>query len=55
MHVICANGEAKLWFEPAIEVAAARGLSPQEVNKIAETVKDREEEISDAWNHHFPR
>lgn len=53
VHVSSADGEAKIWLEPEIEVAKVVNLSAQEVGKILGIIKDRQEEINDFWNRHF--
>lgn len=53
VHVSSSDGEAKIWLEPEIEVARVVNLSAQEVSKILEIIKDRQEEINDFWNRHF--
>ncbi len=55
IHVSSSDGEAKIWLEPKIEVAQVAKLSMQEVNKILEIVKNREEEINGFWNRHFEK
>lgn len=53
IHVQSADGEAKCWIEPSIEVARNHGLSTQDVNRALELVADHEQEIRDAWHRHF--
>lgn len=54
IHVQSLDGEAKIWMEPQIELAKSYGLSQQDVNRVMKLVRDREQEIRDAWNEHFP-
>lgn len=53
VHVSSPDGEAKIWLEPEIEVARVVNLSAQEVSKILEIIRDRQEEINDFWDRHF--
>ena len=53
VHVASSDGEAKIWLEPEIEVARIVNLSAQEVRKILEIIRNRQEEINDFWNRHF--
>lgn len=53
VHVSSSDGEAKIWLEPEIEVARVVNLSAQEVSKILEIIKNRQEEINAFWNRHF--
>lgn len=53
IHVASADGEAKIWLEPQIEVAKAINLSDKEVKRILNTIKRRKEEIDACWVKHF--
>ncbi|MCH7538697.1 MAG: DUF4160 domain-containing protein [Proteobacteria bacterium] len=53
VHVNCADGEAKYWLEPTIELAKNHGLSPPHLTKIREIVEAHENEFINAWNSHF--
>ncbi|MEX0723996.1 MAG: DUF4160 domain-containing protein [Gracilimonas sp.] len=53
IHVIHAEGEAKIWIEPNIEIESAYGLNSKQVNEILEQVKEHEDEIRQSWNNHF--
>lgn len=53
VHVQSADGEAKFWLEPAIELARNYGLSATDLRQVEQSVKNREQEIRDAWNDHF--
>lgn len=48
-----ANGEAKFWLEPAIELARSYGLSDTELRRLEQSVQGHEQEIRNAWNDHF--
>jgi hypothetical protein len=53
VHVYCAEGEAKIWLEPAIELAQNWGLSKRSLAEVLKVVRDRSDEIRDAWNQHL--
>lgn len=53
VHDHCADGEAKYWLEPTIELARNYGLSDQQLAKIRQIVEEHENELITAWNSHF--
>jgi hypothetical protein len=53
IHVQSADGEAKFWIEPAIELARNYGLSDQGLSRALQLIVDHEQEIRDAWHRHF--
>ncbi len=53
VHVACADGEAKYWLEPRVELARNHGLSAQQLARIREIVEAHENELINAWNLHF--
>ncbi len=55
IHVESADGEAKFWIEPKIEVARNYRLSEQDLSRVLQLVVDHEQEIRDAWHRHFGR
>jgi hypothetical protein len=55
IHVQSADGEAKFWIDPEIELARNYRLSAQDLSRALELVIDHEQEIRDAWNRHFGR
>jgi hypothetical protein len=55
VHVINANGEAKIWIEPGIEVARNHGLGSKALAVALTLTKEREDEIRRAWHDHFDR
>lgn len=52
IHVRGEEGEAKIWVEPRIEVAR-QGLSRKTLRMALEIVREREDEIREAWREHF--
>jgi hypothetical protein len=51
--MICADGEAKFWLEPHVELAVAKGMPPQSLRTVEAIVENRKQEIIDAWYRHF--
>ena len=55
VHVHHADGEAKFWLDPAIELADNFGLSPIRVNTAQRLIEERQDEVRAAWKEHFGR
>lgn len=53
IHVQSPDGEAKYWLDPEIELARNHGLSAQDLNRVERLIEEHEQEIRDAWSHHF--
>jgi len=53
VHVQCADGEAKFWLEPEIELAQNYGLKTRQVSALLKLVEENENEIREAWQGHF--
>ncbi len=53
VHVHCADGEAKFWLEPAIELAQTSGMNDRLVRAALLLVQAHEHEIRNAWQQHF--
>jgi hypothetical protein len=53
VHVQSAQGEAKFWMEPQIEIQANYGLADHEIARIREVIERRQDEIRRAWRTHF--
>ena len=53
VHVTHADGEAKFWIEPEIEVAMNQGLSQKQVNDVLALVRTHRKKIVHAWHTHF--
>lgn len=53
VHVTSAEGEAKIWIEPEIEVDRCVGYDPSQVSEILNQVRDRRDEIKSRWKQHF--
>ena len=53
VHVTAPDGEAKIWMEPAVELALHRGLRDVEIREILHIIQERHDEIRDHWQRHF--
>lgn len=53
IHIICPEGEAKFWLEPAVELSVNCNLSMQKINEIEKIVKEHEDEFKRAWQRFF--
>jgi hypothetical protein len=54
VHVQHAEGEAKFWIEPAVELAANFGLRPKQLVEAQRLAEEHVDEIRSAWAKHFP-
>lgn len=54
VHVQHADGEAKFWLEPAVELEANYGLKPKQIATAEKLVEEHLNEIRRAWAKHFP-
>ena len=53
VHVYTPNGEAKFWLEPEFELAVNKGLKRSELNVAESLIKEKQNEIEEAWKKHF--
>jgi uncharacterized protein DUF4160 len=53
VHAMSADGEAKVWLEPSIELATNYGLSERELREALRLIEERKDEIKAAWDAHF--
>ena len=53
VHVSCADGEAKWWLEPNVELAYNYQLKARQLRETEDLIREHLQEISDAWNIHF--
>ena len=53
VHVYSAQGEAKFWMEPRIELAQNYGLNGSDLRQAQELIEEHEDEIKRAWKQHF--
>ena len=52
IHVICADGEAKYWLDPEMELARNYNLSRAQLREIEEIIEVHCDEFKDAWEKH---
>jgi len=55
VHVHCADGEAKFWLEPLIELAQNYGLNDRQIRAAEALIRKHENDIRSAWRKHFGR
>jgi len=55
VHVHCADGEAKFWLEPQIELAQNYGLNDRQIRAAEALIRKHEHDICAAWRKHFRR
>lgn len=55
IHVQHAEGDAKFWVEPEIELAQNHGLSASRISAARALIRRNEREIREAWRAHFGR
>jgi len=53
VHVQCGGGEAKIWLEPRVAVAANFGLTPTQLKAAVRIVEGYLDEIREAWQRYF--
>ena len=54
VHVQHADGEAKFWIDPVVELAANFGLKPKQIAEVQTLIEEHLNEIRAAWAKHFP-
>jgi len=54
VHVQHAEGEAKFWIEPTVELHANYGLVARRLAEAQKLVEEHANEIRKAWSKHFP-
>lgn len=55
VHVYGAEGEAKIWLEPKVELAASYRFSPRDVTAILKIVAENQDALRKAWRDFFGR
>ena len=53
VHVYCADGEAKFWLEPEIELARNHRLTRKQLKQSEQIIEERYDELIGAWREHF--
>jgi hypothetical protein len=54
VHVQHAEGEAKFWIEPTMELAVNHGLRPRRLAEVVKILEEHYDDIRHAWAKHFP-
>ncbi len=54
VHVHTANGEAKFWLEPDIELARNQRLTQVQLQDIRRIIEEHYDNLIAAWRQHFP-
>ena len=53
VHVIKGAAEAKWWLNPELKEEFSVGFKVQELRMIRELLKERRDELLEAWEEHF--
>jgi hypothetical protein len=53
VHVLSADGEAKFWLEPDIQIAKNYRLNQQQLGQIRSILEEHRDELVRAWRQHF--
>ena len=53
VHVASADGDAKYWLEPAIELAMSTCIAQHELNSIQQIIEEHKDELTNAWRNHL--
>lgn len=53
VHVSCADGEAKFWLDPTVELVKNHDLSHVQIGETKKIVEERKDELIRAWRGHF--
>ena len=53
VHIYCADGEAKFWLEPEIELAKNYNLSRKQLREIESIIEEHYDEIRTNWAKWF--
>ena len=53
VHVQAAEGEAKFWVEPAIELAHNYGLNERQLRSVKALIEAHANDIRSSWAKHF--
>ncbi len=55
VHVTHADGEAKFWMEPEVELARNYGMSARRITQVEQLIRRHSHAIRAAWTTHFGR
>ncbi len=54
IHVFCADGEAKFWLDPEVELVKNYRLTTKQLAQIEKVIRERKDDIIYAWRQYFP-
>ena len=53
VHIISADGEAKYWLEPEIELTKNYGYTRKQLKDVERLIEEDQYELISAWREHF--
>ena len=53
VHIISADGEAKYWLEPEIELTKNYGYTRKQLKDVERLIEEHQYELISAWREHF--
>jgi hypothetical protein len=53
VHVYCADGEAKFWLDPDLELARNYRLSKVQLKEVKAIIEGHYDELKTAWDDYF--
>jgi len=53
IHVRNANGEAKFWLTPAVQLARNDGYDARTLRELVNVINEHQEQLLEAWNGYF--
>lgn len=53
VHVVSADGEAKFWLEPELQLAKTYRYNRQQLKEIESLIEDHYHELISAWQGYF--
>jgi hypothetical protein len=53
VHVVSADGEAKFWLEPTLELARSQRFSRRQLAEIESLTEKHYDQLVSAWRQHF--
>jgi len=53
IHIETPDGTVKFWIEPIVSLADYYNVSTKELNQLMKIIKEKQNDIINAWNKHF--
>lgn len=53
VHVVSANGEAKFWLEPELQLAKSYHYNRYQLKEIESLIEEHYHELISAWQRYF--